>query len=112
MTVILKQGYTYRTYNTGELPCGGYTQELIAPDGTVYQRSKGTLRTDGEFNSTPEEFFGAQCPEAFESVDDYEIINGKHPLYGDTLAGDCWVQIFTGLSFRAFRKKLTAPIAA
>ena len=105
MTLILKQGYEYRTYNQGELPCADYVQAITTTNGRVVaQRSKGTLRSDGDFGMDETEFFLQACPEAFESLDNYEIIWGNHPLYGDDEAGDCWVQIFRGMDFRAFRK--------
>ena len=104
-TLILKEGYTYRTFNEGELPCAEYVQELAMSDGRVVaRRSKGTLRSDASFDMEETEFFFNACPEAFESLDGYEIINGAHPLFSDKTAGNCWVQIFTGMAFRAIRK--------
>jgi hypothetical protein len=103
-TLILKEGYTYRTFNEGELPCAEYVQELATNGRVVARRSKGTLRSDGCFDMEETEFFSQACPEAFEFLDEYEIINGAHPLFADKKAGDCWVQIFTGMAFRAIRK--------
>lgn len=100
MTVILKKGYSYKTYNSDDIT---YTQELTTPEGVCYKRSKGIYRNNREFTST-EEYFTSVCPEAFEATDRYEIINSKHPLYGDASAGDCWIEIFTGFKFRAFKK--------
>lgn len=46
------------------MPAALYVQELETPDGRVFKRSKGVLRTDGHFRETEEEWIKKVCPEA------------------------------------------------
>ena len=96
---ILKSEYSVKCFNRGELPCAEYVQQLHKAGNLIFERSKGTLKSDGDFKIPFEDLIIKLFPEAIESEDGYEIITGKHPDMGD-----CWVQILGGLQFRAYRK--------
>jgi hypothetical protein len=98
--MVLKTGYSFTSYNED----GEYIQRIDSPDGSLRGRSKSIGRRHGSFSQSDLEFVKEVMPEALEPITNYEVICNGHPEYGDINAGDCWIKVFDGLSYRAYKK--------